>query len=263
MAFEFLAPRGDWVPVALYVKGIRQELLDESTFPAKEMAPAKAFTSTAEHLAAINSGAIRSFVSSGDGAITNDGSGKLDTDKLEANQLPIRPSNFIGDRFNKSLMEGLEMDEKKQIINGDSTLAPEAILGMGTDKSLIVESFAAGDGSIIVQVDAGPKSVWYLRADKSEGATGAPRLRDEKGQTYDCIGWYFRRGNDIRIRFTPGKPITDKSELPSISKTDDTVKFSMVFRVSLGTSMSKYLIGNTVIGELVPPKLYDVTQKPR
>ena len=264
MAFEFLAPMGDWVPMALYIKGIRQELLDESTLPAKEMAAAKAFASTAEYLATIGSGAIRGLASSsGGGTIINDGTGKLDTNKLEAGQLPIQASNFIGDRFNKSLMDGLDMDEKKQVTNGDATLAAESILGVGTDKSLIVDRFAAGDGSIIVQVDAGPKSIWYLRADKSEGATGAPRLQDDKGQTYDCIGWYFRRGNDIRIRFTPGKPITDKSELPSISKTDDTVRFSMIFRVSLGTSMSKYLIGNTVIGELVPPKLYDFSQKPR
>ena len=264
MAFEFLAPRGDWVPIALYVKGIRQDLLDESTSPAKEMAPAKAFTSSAEYLATIGSGTIRGLASGGvGGALINDGTGRLDTNKLEDSELPIRASNFIGDRFNKSLMDGLEMDGKKQVTDGDATLAAEAILGVGTDKSLIVESFSAGDGSIIVQVDGGPKSAWYLRADKSEGATGAPKLQDDKGQTYECIGWYFRRGSDIRIRFTPGKPIADKSELPSISKTDDTVRFSMIFRVSLGTSMSKYLIGNTVIGELVPPKLYEVSQKPR
>lgn len=262
MAFEFMIPRGDWVPMALYVRGIRHSLLDETVEPAKERAPSKQFASIAEYTDFYQGTGVIEF-SGGTGQIVTEGSGKINTRRTEPGDLPLRDTNFIGDRFNKSYMNGLELDAKKQIINGEATLAAEAVLGVGTDKSLMVENFAAGDSSVIIRVDAGPKSRWFIRGDKSEGATGAPKLIDDKGQVFECIGYYYRRGNDIRVRFTPGRPVKDKAELPSISKTDDTIKFFLIFRVSLNTGIKQYAVGNTVLDELDPPLVYDKAQIPR
>jgi len=262
MAFEFLLPQDDFVPIALYVRGIRHVLLDESVEPAKAIVAGNEFAAVGEYATWYSNGGIAE-ITGGSTTITTDGAGKIDTKRTEVNDLPIKATNSIGDRFNRSFLDGLELDGKKQIVNGIATLAPDAIMGIGSDRSLIVENFAPGDGSIIVRVDAGPKSRWFIRGDKSEGATGAPKLQDDKGQIYECVGFYYKRNNDLRIRFTPGQPIKEKTELPSISKTDDTIRFTLIFRVSLGVTITKYLVGNTLIDELEPGLKYDAPQTPR
>ena len=65
----------------------------------------------------------------------------------------------------------------------------------------------------------------------------------------------------VEVAFAPGSPITDKNQLPSLSRARTDQKLTLIFRVSLNVSVTGYAIGTKVVQELTPPKKLDQAQR--
>ena len=269
MAFEFLVPRLDppYLPLALYVKGIRLPIAELGGETQSVRAAGQSFSSMDRYREWYERDGIRDLASmnSTKVEINPEGATKLSLKPItEGNAvLPIRMSNTIGERLNKGNMRGLELDEKKLIINGDATFALNELLESGVDRSLFVEKFHPGDKQIIVKVDVGFDSVLFLRSGISESAVGAPALLDQKGQRFECIGYVYKDRTNLSVRFTPGKPIIKKEELPSLSKNDNSRKLTLLFRCSQDSVVTKYVIGTQLIVDITPGMRLDQPQTTR
>lgn len=245
---EFLVPRdgNQWRPIALYAKGIRvAELVKTDTDPATDAFPPVAFDSRDQINNFTNDGRLYQEVRKNQ--ITLQGSGTL----LPADAIIM--SNRLGRIIiNKSNLRGLEVNEKNLIIDGQGTFVEADKLMRGGDRDLIVQSFFPGEGSMIVQVDVGRDSALALTGDLSRDVDGAMILEDTSGQRFQCIGYVYEDRSGFRIRFTPGAPIRAKNDLPNMSASRDDQKMTLVFRISVGVSISRYAIGEKVIATFEP-----------
>ncbi len=275
MAFEFLVPRVEprWVPIALYIKGQRFNIVDPE---AGDLTPKKAtaFATVAERDTAMgNVTAMLALGGGGGGSpignLKTDGAVTIDLARQENLQTaPIKATHQLpfGRRLDKGQKRDLILtDNEKEVAGGDSKFTPAELGGRQTDRSLIVENFQAGDGTVIVQVDVTPGETnqlsWFSQV--ADNASGKPMLIDTNNQSYDCIGFVYEDQGIIHIRFTPGAPITSKDQLPSMSRTRTDQKLMLIFRVTSNVRLDRYAIGEQVIATLKPPLLLNQPQMTR
>lgn len=64
----------------------------------------------------------------------------------------------------------------------------------------------------------------------------------------------YRTSSDFTVSFDPAKPIRNFDDLPSVSRSIEGQDLILIFRVSVGVRIEKYAVGNTVLGEFVPPQ---------
>ncbi len=262
-AFEFPVPRTAagqaWRPVALYVRGIRFNLLDFSTEPPGEpVKVGRAFASVTDRNSAVQSSAIMSV--GGVGAATNaTAGGTLNTSKAQRIRVEaVSETVLVTNRLPQSVMlragslGGLEVNDKNKIRDGEAKFKPDQMLQRGTDRSLVVDSFLAGSDVGVIQIDVSPRTILDMTAAESRDATGAPALVDANGARYQCVGFVYKDNSIVHVRFTPGRPINAMADLPSVSSSRADQKITLIFRVSMNVDIKHYAIGDTSLAEFTP-----------
>jgi hypothetical protein len=249
--------------VALYVKNVRIMIeTSENEFMKPELGE---YPSPSERDTAIASN--RYIKSEGAGGIKSQE--PLDTSKevkigdgrpLQQNAIPVVEGFLASNRMQQTLQRGTEgnlvLDDKNVIIDGRHKWAKEAISKMqGVEKSLRIEKFSNSEDTVIVQLTVldsqRPNAFNLLGPVASQvDAKFPPMLRDTNDINYLPVGWIYSDDQLYDVRYTPGEPIKSVDELGqefgmSRSRTDQ--KLVLIFRVSKGVTINRYIIGNTSI----------------
>ncbi|MGD9688830.1 MAG: hypothetical protein AB7K52_02275 [Phycisphaerales bacterium] len=256
MGFEFVVPK-NLQPFALYVKGVRislGEFQDDGSYSPR--APFSRYARIEARDEAIRSGAL---LSASTVAVT------AELDKSKAT--PWRPSAqgspevVVANSIPMTLVlqkgntGSLRLDEKNNIISGDETFYTRDVGGgRGLEKSLRVERLLVDSTTVIVAVDVSVGSPFDLLSTASSNAEGPPTLVDNlsRPQRHQCVGWVYQDATYTKIRYTPGEPISDKGELPALTRSRTDQKLILIFRCSLGVNIEYFAIGNTAIKQFAP-----------
>lgn len=268
MGFEFMVPRrsaNPWQPVALYIRGVRFELTDPYT--EQPIKPFAEYGSASEYTLAIDSNTIVDEVTRAVASMSREEAGRFNTTNITGLNSPLKVTNILpGVVLNKGDIRSIDIDDQNRIVGGKSRFERKNLLARGSERSLEVRSFLPGPNTVIVQVDVSPKlgnddNPFSLLGPVSDEATGAPVLMDNLNQRYEAIGYVYEEQNAVEVAFAPGSPITDKNQLPSLSRARTDQKLTLIFRVSLNVSVTGYAIGTKVVQELTPPKKLDQAQR--
>lgn len=252
MAFEFLVPK-EYRPLALYVKGVRYNLLSTQAF--------QQFPDTRGRDSAIRQGTLLSALIGG--------TAPLDVARVTTIDPVNPPPNGIEQEvitigalggqliLNKDNIPGMQLDENNRIISADTKYRVSDLTGnRGLNRSLQVREFAATDDTRVVQLRVGGNSriglltAAALNADPNQ----APTLVDENGTRYVAIGYVYQDAAEVHIRLSPGRPMRAVTELPNGGPTPSRPdqRFYLVFRVSQGVKLKYFTVGDTAIGEFEP-----------
>ncbi len=253
MAFEFLVPR-DYRPLALYVKGVRVNLLSTQPF--------QKYTDVASRDAAVRAGSILSALVGGSGPIDNSRVTTIDpTSTPEGGfESEVMTIGALAGRLilNKDNLPGIEIDENNRILVADAKYRSSDLTeNRSLNRSLQVREFATTDDTQIVQLSVGSQSrVGLLTSAALNADLSKPMfLVDQNGQRYQAIGYVYQDAGEVHIRMTPGRPLRAVTELPNSGPTTSRPdqKFYLVFRVSKGVDIRFFTVGDIAIGEFSPP----------
>lgn len=249
-AVEFVTPRGS-KPIALSVKGVRWNV--------SELQPAPTYASTADRDAAIRSKAI---LGRSAGAIETAGAALIRVRPEALNQsFPIRVDNSLPFSIilQKDAMNGLTLNEERPPeIDGGGLVKfnTEDLKKQGfIDRNLQVRSFAASDDTRIVQVAVdGSNTQFGLLSDPASAAdrSQAPMLIDSNGTTYTPVGYVFRNNEETHIYFSPQAPVASVNDLPTISRSRPDAELVLVYRITVGATITQFTIGNKAVATFVP-----------
>lgn len=262
MAFEFLVPdeygaapdsNPDevWHPIALYVRGVRFDVRDPAD-PDKTMKSSRDYETPDDRNAAVDAGGFLASVVADAPEIT-DPKEKWRFNASDPTQA-VRMSNRIPDNMtlNGGELSGVELSKGQQIINCPNLqIQPKQLAGNDVERSLRVEEFQPGPATSVISINVSKEIEKFSAVDPtSAGATGAPTVVDNLGQRYQAIGYVYRDRNEVKIRFTPGTPLNELAEAPSVSRSRDDQKLFLIFRVAPGVKIVRYAIGTTGIVEI-------------
>jgi hypothetical protein len=269
MGFEFLVPQG-FHAIALYIKNVRFDVESGG-------APTVQFPDGAARDSWIRSG----MPETGGPGTVGAAAGALDTsqvvtvetkskptDPISANAGIMVANNTGGWVIMKGNEHGLEVrEEDNHIINGEERYNKSELNNRGIDSKLRVDKFAVPRDAVVIQVDVGAASPASLLGPVAVNAdTSAPPLIiDTKNQKFDAVGYIYADATEVRIRYTPGRPIRNLNELTQIgitlsrSRPDQSLK--LLFRGSLGTEIAYFAIGQKAITQYAPPVPLNMPQK--
>jgi hypothetical protein len=259
-AFEFVVPP-TLEPIALTVKGIRQQIADDPKLgkPADNLK--NAIERDAQMNKIVNLGPAGGGVAASD-TLDNSGATKVEIRNAPGGAPPdigIRVSNRLP--YNYTLQKSatgsgnLEIDDKNFIIDGQTTLEPGMAKRQGIERPIRIEYFSTTPDTNIVQLEVSGRRASSLLGQSARAAelVVPPLLRDTNGQTYEPIGYVYEDSTKVEVRYTPGSPIRALSQLPSLSSSRPDQNLILIFRVSKGVSVRQFVLGNKVITEYDPP----------
>jgi len=269
-AFEFVVP-AEYVPVSLYVKNVRTDLIN-----ASGLAPRK-LTTAAERDMAIATGALLggSFTpgAAAAGGGTLPGGGDLDSSQAERlgtgsawREAPpgLTFSNLLPFTIQLGTQGGLEVDTDNGnlIVYGEHTFDPEQIKNTrGIDRKLQVQKLITTPDTttVLVDVSLGQRMSLLGQAAAAAEQVVPPLLRDANGQIYEPIGYIYEDATKIVVRFKPGEPIRSLSQLAQagagITRSRSDQKLKLIFRVNKGVPLASFGLGTKIIAEFNPPYL--------
>lgn len=264
-AFEFIVPP-NLEPIALTVKGIRQQVVDDP----KLGKPSFSLKNALERDAQLASGKIRDLIAGAMGTAAGGASDTLDTTgvtKVENRQGPNQNPADIGIRisdrlpYNYTLQKSatgsgtLAIDDKNFIIDGETEIQPSMAKRQGIERPIRIEYFSTTPDTAIVQLEVSGRRASSLLGQSARAAelVVPPLLRDTNGQIYEPIGFVYEDTTKVQIRYTPGSPIRALSELPSLTTSRSDQNLILIFRVSKGVNVRHFTLGNKVITEYDPP----------
>ncbi|TVQ62752.1 MAG: CvpA family protein [Phycisphaerales bacterium] len=248
MGFEFVVPPGVR-PTHLIVRNVRVPVAGEPEF---------VFTSSAERDSAIRDRSL--FESLGVTLTAREGGPPDRAAAATPQREPIRRINRLPGPVNRSVLRGsIRFNEQNEIIDGEHRIPNSAFNEIGIARDLMVEAFADGPDTYIVQVDVSIPSrvTLFGRAVDAAERLLPPLLVDNLGQRYEAIGFIHRTNNDTAIRFTPGSPIRAMENLPQLSNSRPNERLTLIFRVSAQVTIEQFTLGQQVIedgiGMTIPP----------
>ncbi len=251
MAFEFLVPKRstNFVPLALYAKGIKIDLLDPST--QQPIAAKESFKTTGERDVIIASGGLIEAVGGDKLDFTRAAEMQLKKDDPNSgiavtNQMPFSIVLNKGDL-------NIPTDDKNRMQDGEQNLTPQQLNARGVDRDLRVDRFTASTDTACVQIDVSKESPLSFLLPTASDASGAPVLISADGQRFSCIGFVYRDDAIGRIRYSPSRPIDSKDTLPSLTMSRSDQKMRLLFNVTIGAQITQYAIGDKVIATFTPP----------
>lgn len=258
MGYEFLVQKNQ-IPVAIYVRGLRFDLLEEDGVTEKVKTPAdKKFANAAARDMMVPDGSILA-ATSGDAKFD-------DSQAVDIAWSQDKPQSWlmVGTQlpFSISLNKGdlsFEFDGTR-IKSGEQTLSEKELNNRVIDRDLRVDGFATDGTTAICQLDLTGNSPVSMLTAAASAATGSPVLVASNGQKFSCVGYVYRDGSKGIIRYTPGSTISDMNTVPSMTKSRTDQKLKLVFRVTAGVKIVGYAIGNTMIANFKPPVQADATR---
>lgn len=247
-AFEFLLPRG-FNPTQLLVKNTRVDLgADPKT------ATPKAFPNYQSRDKAVTDATLfSSFGVATPGAATATLEKKGSTTIGRAGgrfegieQGPNIPNGYSFSRNNKGT---LELNEANEIVEGQYTFEKKKLTERGIEKSLRVENLAASKdtGIIKVQLSVGGARSIYGRSVEAAEAVLVPLLIDNRGSTYEPVGYMYEEGDKVTLRYTPGTPLRALSEAPALSRAKRDQTLILIFRPTKGVKITSLALGSKEI----------------
>lgn len=242
-AFEFVVPPNSPAGRTLYVRNVRAEL--------PTAAPA-AFTSVQARDDAVRarSDVFERLVA---GATVDPNAAQQPTQSAAAPITdPIRIDSRLPGAINKQNKGGMELDAQNRVIDGQATLERKLFGVQGLGREITVERFAETSDTVVVQVDVSIRSRVSLFGRAMDTAQGVlkPTLVDSLGQSYDAVGYIYDTDEAVTIRFTPGRPIRQFSELPSLSRSRPNERLILLFRPSAGVTLTRFMLGGQTLEEM-------------
>jgi hypothetical protein len=160
----------------------------------------------------------------------------------------VEPSKSLpgGYQFNKSNRGPLEVNEKNEIVGGSHTISKDMMNDRAVDKNLRVSEFfvPADVGMIKIELsDAGKRSLLGRSVEMAE-RLGSPMLIDDKGNTFEAVGFVYAEGDTVQIRYSAGNPIRALSETPSLSRTKTDQSLWLLFLPTKGSKIVAFNVGN-------------------
>lgn len=174
---------------------------------------------------------------------------------LPPHEVGLNISNALGKTIQKGQERGLDLDGQV-IIDGEATFAPTELKRSGEVASALrVDTFLTTADTAIVQIDVGASSAQSIlgKTRALAEAVMPPFIVDTTGTRYQAVGYVYEDRDIVKVRFTPGNPIRGLAELPerlTRSRTDQ--KCTLIFRVNVGTSVNKFMLGEETVNEFGP-----------
>jgi len=147
-----------------------------------------------------------------------------------------------------------------EIVSGSEAFNPEEVRrGFSIPMNLQIRQFQTTEDTTLVQVDVSLRSRQSLLGQAAAAAERVvpPVLIDRNGLRYEAVGYFYRDSSIVRLRYTPGNPIRGLTELErdgvALSRSAAEQELILLFRVSSGVEIERFVIGNTVIAEYSPP----------
>jgi uncharacterized membrane protein required for colicin V production len=274
MSFEFLVPAG-FEPIALYIKNVRHELDPAVEKPRK-------FTTASMRDAWIRNNLDKGTPPGGADSGPQGTAVDLKTDqatriaiKLGAPGAPVSNipeagltiSSAIGYVLQKGSERNLEVGEGNRVVDGEETYTKAELQNRGLDRQLRVDRFEVPEDSVLVQLDVGANRPASLIQPSVQSADLAapPVLVDNKGLSYQAVGYIYSDESTIRIRYTRGRPLAGLQDLSSrgitLSQSRDDQKLVLIFVCSLRSELTGFAIGDKAINLYEPPVPLNTPQK--
>lgn len=278
MAFEFPVKPG-FRPVALYVKGIRHdvmgEALDEGQPPSPTAQPAATFTSWLDRdsgLDRLGLGSHVPFVSAkaprmsstprpsgttpdigADGAEKIQGTGAGRNARYPNVEVSLAIPYYSLQDGQTQLLELRKRDGKRgpEVVSGElkATVREAKMWGNVTEQQLRINTFQAVDDRVMVKVEVDKNSKVTILGKSIDLANNLnpPVLIDSTGERYEAVGFVYEDETLYHLRFDPGNPIRSMSQLPALSRSRPAQRMTLIFHVSLGRTVKAFGIGNKVL----------------
>jgi uncharacterized membrane protein required for colicin V production len=247
MAFEYIVPTGS-SPVALFVKNIRVNVDDFRT-PVS-------YSTINRRDDVVGDGAIlkgeASEIEYNDQYTVNYSTGGADDSFYDVS------SRLMDVLSIQSARRGFTVDDDQQVVGGQGIWDVKTEVGRknaGTSKKLRVERYALASDQSLLKLDVSANSPFGLL---TEAAQIAPldqtvKLIDTNGAEYEAIGFEYKDSSEMRIRYTLGNTLAGLEDTPSLSTTRSDQRMRLLFVVTRGVLIEKFVIGDTLIAEFDPP----------
>lgn len=147
--------------------------------------------------------------------------------------------------LNKSNVKGLDIGANGGIAGGQSRFDKSEIENRGLGRELRVDQFEKAKKTGIIQITLaldGARSL-FGRAAQSADDILQPLLVDQNGQVYEALGYVYKEGNEVEIRFTPEAPLRALSEAPNLSRGKRDQSLILVFRPTAGVLIQSFRLG--------------------
>ncbi|XVJ60175.1 MAG: hypothetical protein HEQ23_12575 [Tepidisphaera sp.] len=256
--FEFLVPPG-FTPKALYVKGIRADIADTN--------PGRVYSTALNRdmdIPDLMGG--RSVANLDESLVYLMRQGNTN-EKVIVDQIPesfgFSTSISIGIQLQRDTLQGGTIIPARgggMIQDGEYRLNPRDAQTTGLDPNLKVDKYEPMENQVVCQLDVSMTNAWRF-GERGFDNDKPVFLVDDKGRVYECIGYYYRDGDIIGVRYTPGTPLTGLEELPkNLSRSEPGQQCKLIFRVSKGAVITGLGIGDKLAIKWQPKFRLDMVQ---
>lgn len=245
MGFEFVVPSGS-TPVALYVKNLR---VDTAELPK----PVNYRTASRRDLS-VRSGAI--LKGKGD-EVSYNSQNAVTVSGTDTNANLVTTSPRMLEVLAIAVARrGLTVDDDNEVVGGQGTYLVEEAgrRNAPPTKSLRVERYGVGPGQTLIKLDVSAGSPFgFLSTPVQTAPLDQPlRLLDTNGNEYEAIGYEYIDNTNYEVRYTRGSTLTGIDDTPALSTTRDDQKLLILFIVTKGVEIDRFVIDDMVIAKFSP-----------
>ena len=152
---------------------------------------------------------------------------------------------------------GMTIDDDNHIVAGQGTYDVKEEVGRrnaGTSKNLRVERYAVAEDQAMIKLEVSADSPFGFL---SEGAQVAPLdeplvLLDTLGNEYEAVGYEYIDSSIMELRYTLGNTLTGIEDTPSLSTTRADQRLRIIFVITDGVEIDRFVIGDMVLAEFNP-----------
>lgn len=137
--------------------------------------------------------------------------------------------------------------ERNEIVSAEGEFPTDVVAGGGLDQKLRVDSYAVPRGDVrLVQIEIARDNAesTYGRALEFAGRLGRPVLATHSGATFDAIGYFYQDNDQIKIRYTPDRPIRSMTEVPNLSAITPDQTLKLLFLVDRDSRLQAVKFGD-------------------
>ena len=245
MGFEFVVPSGS-TPVALYVKNLR---VDTAELPK----PVNYKTASRRDLS-VRSGAI--LKGKGD-EVSYNSQNAVTVSGTDTNANLVTTSPRMLEVLAISVARrGLTVDDDNEVVGGQGTYLVEEAGRRNAPpaKNLRVERYGVGPGQTLIKLDVSAGTPFgFLSTPVQTAPLDQPlRLLDTNGNEYEAIGYEYIDNTNYEVRYTRGSTLTGIDDTPALSTTRDDQKLLILFIVTKGVEIDRFVIDDMVIAKFSP-----------
>jgi len=258
MIFEFAVEHG-YTPLAIYVKGIRMELVGSLAKPSRHFATTperddfySSSLAAADRLYRLSAVQVK---------ISRRATGRTRRGEITWIQAGIQTGATLGFNIKKGNERSLQIQKDDSsrsgffIVDGVDTFDRKLTdaSSRGLNKTLRVNRFISTPDVAIVKIDVSASQLMTLQSSNAQNAPQDQPLRlyDKSGVlNYEAVGYIYKSDLFYRIRYTPADALRGMNDLaaadalPSQSKPG---QLQLIFRVSAGAEIIGFGVGDKML----------------